>query len=64
MTPAQFAQWRETMNLRKGEAAALFGVTTRTITNYEKGVNPVPRSIDLACMAFASGLKGWSEYPR
>ncbi len=61
MSPAQFRQWRRSLNLKQKDAADLLGLKKRMIQYYEKGWREdksvdIPKSIRLACYAIQSGI--------
>jgi transcriptional regulator with XRE-family HTH domain len=52
MTGADFAKWREALGLSLTEAAALLGVSRRTIMGYLKK-DRLPAMVAIACRALA-----------
>lgn len=60
MTPDQLRQWRRDRGYSQAKAGELLGLTDRTLSNYEQGVFPIPRSVALACAALALGI---TDYP-
>ena len=49
-----FIGWRARTGLSLGQAAEALGVSTRSITRYSNGREPVPRSLALACLGWDS----------
>lgn len=43
--------WRNSLGLNRTQAAKHLGISRRALFNYESGVRPIPRAIELACMA-------------
>ncbi len=61
MSPSQFRKWRNSLNLRQGEAAELLGLKKRIVQYYEKGERDgknvkIPKYIRLACFAIQDGI--------
>ena len=48
MTAEEFKQARERMRLTQKDLASRLDVTETTIYRYETGVNPIPRTVELA----------------
>jgi len=48
-TGADFRAWREDLRLTQAEAAALLGVTRRSVQNWEMDDAPVAMVVALAC---------------
>lgn len=69
MTPTRFKAWRDRMRYTQLEAARALGISTRQITRYETGEEPVPGepwhtreveiplAVALACAALEARLK-------
>lgn len=51
MTPTELTDWRKSYGLNRSAAARYLGISRRALFNYEQGVRPVPRPIELACRA-------------
>lgn len=49
-----FIGWRARTGLPLGQAAEALGVSTRSISRYSNGREPVPRSLALACLGWDS----------
>jgi len=68
MNNEQFKTWRKRLGLTQQQAAEALGLSIQALGNYERGQRyedgrevKIPRPIDLACAAIASGLKPYSE---
>ncbi len=61
LTAREFIRWRRLMKFSQPEAAEVLGLSTRTISTYETGVNQngaptkIPKSVALACLAISDG---------
>lgn len=67
MTPESFGKWRKRLGLKQYEAAALLGVTSHTVGNYERGHrlekgSPPTRIPKAICLAMAAIALGITEY--
>jgi DNA-binding XRE family transcriptional regulator len=49
MRQADFFLWRKNFHLSQEKAAHILGISRRTVINYEKGEQPIPKYICLAC---------------
>lgn len=49
MTPNELTDWRKSYALNRTAAARYLGISRRALFNYEQGVRPIPRPIELAC---------------
>ena len=56
MRRSDFLLWRKSFHLSQEKAAHVLGVSRRTIVNYEKGEQPIPKYIRLACKGAESEL--------
>ena len=70
MNADQFKSWRQTMGLSQAEAAAALDISKSSIELYELGHRRddgrpvlVPKTVELACLALASGLTTAREKP-
>jgi transcriptional regulator with XRE-family HTH domain len=57
MTPHEFLLWRVCLGLTQAGAAAQLGKSASTISRYETGHTPVPRSVVLLCEALSNNVK-------
>lgn len=55
-----FKAWRAWCRWSQSQAAELLGVSKRTVQFYEKGQQPIPRAIALACYALSVGVRTYS----
>lgn len=60
MTPAGLKRWRTHLRLTQQQAADRIGVVLRHYSDFERGVDPIPLRIRLACAAIALGV---TDYP-
>lgn len=51
MNHSQLTEWRSSNGLTRTSAASHLGISRRALFNYEQGARPIPRSIELACLA-------------
>ncbi len=56
MTPAEFKNWRDALELTQQEAADALGATKRAVQMWEAGDRPISRTVALACAAVQAGL--------
>jgi len=54
-TPATFKAWRVRLRLTQQQAADELNRSRMSISRYEKGEEPIPREIELACAALETG---------
>lgn len=52
MTPDELREWRQALKLTQGEAANIFGVTTRGYAKWEAGEAPIDERTDLAAKQY------------
>ncbi len=69
MTPQQLTEWRKRLGFNKLEAADALGLSYGAYCNYERGfrqgkrhgkrsrATPIPKAVELACVAIALGIK-------
>lgn len=61
MTAAELRKLRERLNWSQAEAARNLGCSVRSITNWEKGVNRIPKSVALAAAAVMMNLPPYGK---
>ena len=57
-------QWRSRLKITQEKAAELLGVHCVTYTNWENGVNPISKRVELACELFYQRFPGSMSYSR
>jgi transcriptional regulator with XRE-family HTH domain len=62
--PSDFKKWRKSLKLSQKEAGHALGLKRRMIQYYERGERDgdkveIPRSVRLACFAFAEGVEDY-----
>lgn len=57
MTAQDFKRWLESSGLSLSGAAALLGLSRRTVAYYSSGARAIPRVVFLACMALSSARR-------
>lgn len=57
MTSEQFKAWRAAQKLSQADLADALDLARETITKYERAVNPVPKTVELACAAIQLGVR-------
>jgi len=57
-----FRKWRKTLRYSQAEAGGKLEVSTPTIQNWEKGVRPVPKVVELACVELTRRQKHQPEF--
>ena len=55
-----FLKWRRTLKYTQAEAGQKLGVNRGTIQNWERGVSPIPKSVELACQVLT---REWKQRP-
>ena len=63
MTPEQFKAWRNGMGLSRLGAAQRLDVSKAAVQAWEQGVNPIGKTVSLACCALWFGLGRWEDIP-
>lgn len=63
MTPEQFKEWREALELTQEQAADLTGFSKSSIHAYETGKKPVHPSLSWICAATYHNLSPWQGVP-
>ena len=56
MTPTALRAWRKHLGLSQSAAAEAIGKSRAMFQRYEKGLDPVPLTLELACAALALGI--------
>ncbi len=56
MTPAELRSWMDRLMWDKKTAADRLGIARSTLDRYLNGDKPIPRVVELACLALAEGL--------
>ncbi len=64
MTAAELLKLRRRLNWSQAEAARQLGCSTRSILNWEKGTNPIPKNIALAASAVLMNLPPYGKSGR
>lgn len=59
MDSEQFKAFREAQKLTQTELANALGISRESVTKYERGVNPVPKPVELACAALKLGVESY-----
>lgn len=54
MTPADITAWMNRLGLNKAQAASALGIARTTLDRYLSGDKPIPRVVELACIAIAN----------
>lgn len=55
-----FAAWRRWMGWSQDQAGKHLGLSKRTVQLYEKGRQPVPKTVELACEALTRGIREYA----
>lgn len=63
MQPSDLMGLRKRFGWSQSEAALRLGCSKRSITNWEKGINPIPVSIALAASAVCMNLPKYGKTP-
>jgi transcriptional regulator with XRE-family HTH domain len=54
MTPETLSAWMQRLHFTKKEAALALGISRPTLDRYLNGDKPIPKYIELACIALAN----------
>ena len=54
MTPTDITAWMNRLGINKSQAAASLGIARTTLDRYLSGDKPIPRVVELACIAIAN----------
>ena len=60
MDGGDFREWRKSLRYTRAEAGGKLGVSSITIQNWERGVRPVPKAAELACIEL---MRRWKHQP-
>lgn len=60
MTSEQLKAWRASKRLSQSELAAKLGLSRDAVSQYERGINPLPRTVALACGLLDLGVEEFS----
>lgn len=61
MTASELIKLRKRFNWSQAEAAEKLGCSARSIANWEKGTNPIPKSVALAAAAVVMNLPPYGK---
>lgn len=60
MTREQLKVWRASKRLSQTKLAAKLGLSRDAVSQYERGVNPIPKALSLACGLLDLGIEEFS----
>lgn len=60
MTNEQLKAWRASKRLSQSELAAKLGLSRDAVSQYERGINPLPKVVALACGLLDLGIEEFS----
>ncbi|MGO4172496.1 helix-turn-helix domain-containing protein [Bosea sp. TAF32] len=63
MNSDQLKAWRSANKLSQGDLASKLNISRDAVSNYERGVQPVPKTVELATAALSIGIEEFDGSP-